>query len=198
MPCTSEWPDLEIFLPVYLNGNVSIDPDGISRVHGDETQKFERNDEWVNVFLRSFLMFWPVKQSQVKFRVIVDEELRNSSLLKDHVTDFISEKSIELGEDFPHINVTYNPRLEHVYSTGHDRQQYLMFTADKMTSSEFVAFVDTDALFHSYADINDMFENGKPIIHGKIQYFGGNTLPFRTNSISVDHHYPLKFTSFRW
>ena len=173
--CTVKWPDLEIFLPVYLNGNVTADNDGIARVHGDVTQKFDRNDEWTNVFLRSFLMFWPVKQSNVKFRVIIDEELRNSSLVKNHITDFIDSKSAELGEDFPDINVTYDPPLVNVYTTGHDRQQYLMFTADKITSSEFVAFVDTDALFHSYADVNDMFEDGKPIIHGKIQYFGGNT-----------------------
>ena len=174
--CNKKWPDLEIFLPVYLNGNVSTDQNGIARVLGDVTQKFERNDEWSNVFLRSFLMFWPVKESKVKFRIILDEELRNSSLVKEHVTDFIDKKSMELGEDFPHIDVTYNPPLEHVYTTGHDRQQYLMFTADKITSSEFVAFVDTDALFHSYADLDDMFEDGKPIIHGKIQYFGGDNL----------------------
>lgn len=194
--CTTKWPDLEIFLPVYLNGNVSTDPDGVARVHGDVTQKFERNDEWTNVFLRSFLMFWPVKESKVKFRVILDEELRNSSLVKEHITNFIDKKSIELGEDFPSINITYNPPLKNVYTTGHDRQQYLMFTADKITSSEFVAFADTDTLFHSYADVNDMFEDGKPIIHGKIQYFGGNTVYF-VMFISF-YHLILQIELVRW
>lgn len=62
-----------------------------------------------------------------------------------------------------------------------------MFEADTITTSKYVAFVDTDALLHSYADVNDMFEDGKPIIHGKIQYFGGGKTIKRDWAASTYH-----------
>ena len=49
-----------------------------------------------------------------------------------------------------------------VYETGHDRQQYMMFYADNYTTSEFVGFVDTDAIVHSFVDREDIFEEGRP------------------------------------
>ena len=185
--CTVHWPELEIFLPIYLNPNVSVDSLNIRRVMGDVTQKFDRNNEWIDIFMRSFLMFWPVKRSNVKFRLIIDQEFENSTLIPMHVTNFIDSMTSELGDSFPLINITFNAPKQNVYNSGHDRQQYMMFTADKFTLSEHVAFVDTDTLFHSYADVNDMFENGKPIIHGKIQNFGGGKTIKRDWSASTYH-----------
>ena len=49
---------------------------------------------------------------------------------------------------------------------GHSRQQYDMFIADYYTDSEYVGFVDTDAVFISPALPETMFDNGKPIVKG--------------------------------
>jgi hypothetical protein len=57
------------------------------------------------------------------------------------------------------------------YKRGHDRQQRLMFWADNFTTAEYVGFVDTDCVFITYVDREDLFENGKPVINGR----SGNT-----------------------
>ena len=45
-----------------------------------------------------------------------------------------------------------------------------MFYADNFTdkSAKYVGFMDSDTLFHSYVDREDLFEDGKPIIHGRL------------------------------
>ena len=40
----------------------------------------------------------------------------------------------------------------------------MMFYADNFTQSEFVGFVDSDCLFLTYVDREDLFETGKPVI----------------------------------
>lgn len=43
----------------------------------------------------------------------------------------------------------------------------MMFWADNYTSSEFVGFVDTDAVFLTYIDREDLFEDGKPVVNAR-------------------------------
>ena len=45
----------------------------------------------------------------------------------------------------------------------------MAITSSNITSLEYIGFVDTDTLFHSYVDYHDIFEDSnKPIIHGRI------------------------------
>ena len=150
--CSRTWPKLELFIPVILV------PGGA------------RNDEWVNVFLRTYLLFWPTRLSGTTINLIVDVELRNSALVAMHIQSVIKTLSAELGDNFPKMHVTYHDHVSTVYKTGHDRQQFLMFNADNYTSAdaEFIGFMDSDALFHSFVDREDLFENGKAIINGRI------------------------------
>ena len=49
------------------------------------------------------------------------------------------------------------------------RQQLLMIYGDTFSSAEYIAFADTDTLFVSFVDRDDLFdEKGKPIIRGRI------------------------------
>lgn len=44
----------------------------------------------------------------------------------------------------------------------------MMLWADNFTESEYVAFVDSDAVFLTAVDREDLFENGKPVINGRL------------------------------
>ena len=69
------------------------------------------------------------------------------------------------------IKLTTNSYPSHIYhSTGHYRQQLIMFEADLYTDPnvEYIGFVDTDCLFITYTDREDLFEGSKPVINGRI------------------------------
>jgi hypothetical protein len=46
-----------------------------------------------------------------------------------------------------------------------------MFYADNYTSSEYVGFVDTDAIIHSFVDREDIFEEDRPVVHGRLSQY---------------------------
>ena len=53
------------------------------------------------------------------------------------------------------------------HSSGHDRQQLVMFWADNFTASEYVGFVDTDTLFITQVVERDLFDTtGRPVVIG--------------------------------
>ncbi|RYH14781.1 hypothetical protein EON65_33030 [archaeon] len=81
-----------------------------------------------------------------------DEERRGSSEFKEDVTDVLDKYQEVFGDKFPRVYVKYNAPLENVYRSGHDRQQYLTFTADYYTDAEYVAFMDSDAFLHTFVD----------------------------------------------
>jgi hypothetical protein len=43
-----------------------------------------------------------------------------------------------------------------------------MFWADQYTDDEYVGFGDSDCLFYTHIDREDIFEDGKPVVHGRI------------------------------
>ena len=123
------------------------------------------------MFLRSFLLFWPVERSNTTIKLIIDDEQRNSTLINTYIDDVVARGMIEFGAAFPLITKAFHAPEVSIYRSGHDRQQYLMFKADLFTNATYVAFSDTDAFFHSYVDVDDIFYDDKPIIHGTIGYF---------------------------
>lgn len=103
-------------------------------------------------------------------RFVFDEELLDSNIKKTFVDDVLTQKKASFDGIFPTVEFSYQKPVENVYRTGHDRQQYLMFYADQYSDAEYVAFVDTDSFIHSVVDREDIFHDGKPIVHGKIGY----------------------------
>lgn len=166
--CTSKvWPSLELFLPVHL------------------MRSYSRNQEWHDVFLRSLLLFWPVLQSKTTLKIVMNQELEWTNMTRFYVLSPIALYREFLGDAFPVTSVAYSNLEANVYRTGHDRNQYLMFFADNYSTSEYVAFVDTDTVFHTYVDRDDLFDSFvslndegqqqqglRPIVHGRLRpYF---------------------------
>lgn len=104
-------------------------------------------------------------------RFLFDDEARNSS---EYSRMFTEMQNIVEGK--AHTVVTYNSPSHH-YKTGYDRQQWLKFNADNFTSSEYVGFVDADTVIITYVDREDLFEDGKPVINGRIGHVGYSEKP---------------------
>jgi hypothetical protein len=49
-----------------------------------------------------------------------------------------------------------------------------MFNADNWTTAEYVAFADTDCVFITYVDREDLFEDGLPVINARSGPVVGN------------------------
>jgi hypothetical protein len=142
---TSIWPTLELFIPI-----------------GSKKANHPRYHEYETVFLRSFLLFWPLKVSNVSVRVALDGEDENSEHYNRVKSVFEGVKGRIPG------GISIQPITETgFYRNGKDRQQLMMFWADNFTSAEYVGFCDTDTLFLTYIDKFDLFEDGKPVINGR-------------------------------
>ena len=147
--CNKSWPDLEIVVPVYLEINSS------------------QNYHFQNIFLRSFLLFWP--QNTVKIiRVVLDEEIKGSFLEKTFIIDPINLAKLNFGPTyFPEVFIMHDRRMINVYkNNATDRQQYKMMMADMYATSAYIALVEPNVVFHSYVHRDDIFLKMKPIVHG--------------------------------
>lgn len=147
--CNRPWPALELFLPINTKANqASI------RIH-----------EWRNIFLRSFLLFWPLQLSQIKLLIVTDIENKDNHIdygIQSIVNNTLRE-IIQGG-----VSIQYNNIAKQYYhGHGHDRQQLLMFWPENYTSTEYIGYVDTDCLFLTYVDREDLFEDGKPVVNGR-------------------------------
>ena len=77
------------------------------------------------------------------------------------------------------LNVTFGP-IAPFYKSGYDRQQWTMFWADNYSTSEYIGFVDSDTLFTTYVDVEDLFEQGKPVVNGRLDYVNKKGDPWAT------------------
>ena len=148
--CDLPWPKIELFLPTSIHKN----------------HRSPRYYELDNVFLRSFLLFWPLEISNVSLTVAHDEETIS------HHSAIVTCKSItEIQHIMPGgAKVALLPPSPY-YRGNYDRQQLAMFWADNFTDSEYVGFMYTDVAFVTYIDREDLFEEGKPVINARGGYF---------------------------
>lgn len=155
--CNRPWPDLELFLPLNTNPHPRA-PD--------------RDSEYHRIYLRSLLLFWPLAASKTKLFFLADAENHDKP-----ETQRIHKDLLEVIA--PHVRggvrIEYNEPRALDSSRGHDRQQRLMLLADIWSRSEYVGFVDTDCLFVTYVDREDLFEDGRPVIIGRIGNFNSPT-----------------------
>jgi hypothetical protein len=148
--CPRQWPDLELFLPLSLH-----------------------NDYWKHYFFPSLFLFWPLEESKTKLTVVVDIESKTHrafAAFKEFLTEH--NNRVEGG-----ISLRLHEPSIYYADKGYDRQQYVMFYPENFTSSEYVGFVDSDAMFFTYVGLTDLFEEGKPVIHGRSGPFGSNEDP---------------------
>jgi hypothetical protein len=65
--CSSIWPQIEILVPANLQNSLSP-KETVSMAKS-------RSQEIYKIFFRSLYLFWPLKESNVSIRVIVDGEV---------------------------------------------------------------------------------------------------------------------------
>eukprot|EP01031_Cornospumella_fuschlensis_P029438 gene29438-35531_t len=161
--CTRKWPTIGMVIPLFIPGRGS----------NYSTRHFWPADwlpEYQDIFLRSVIMYWPWKLSNTTLTIMCDEERRGSREFEEDVINVLEHYKNVFGDKFPQTYIKYNAPMQNVYRSGHDRQQYLTFTADYYTDAEYVAFMDSDAFVHTFVDREDLFENGKAIIQGRLSY----------------------------
>ena len=169
--CTRPWPQLELWLPLGLRVAQGKQNKGIRR----------RNREFGYWFFRSFFLFWPIETSKVTLRLVLDEEI-GPAMPKGNLTSLYHDamqllsvyvdkrrKYIPTFDLSSLLNVTYGP-ISSIYKSGYDRQQWMMFWADNFSTSEYIGFVDSDTLFTTYIDLEDLFEQGKPVVNGRLGF----------------------------
>lgn len=152
--CNRPWPELELMVPLKLDGNV----------HG-------RRYEFESLFLRTFLFFWPLRVSNTSLMIVLNEE---SKTTEKYLYDEIYNTVMGVKDRIPGgVRVVDSPQSAY-YKHGSDRQQLLMFWADNYTTKEYVGFGDSDCSFLTYIDREDLFENGKPVVNGRSGYHHAN------------------------
>ncbi len=151
--CNRKWPELTLYLPL---GPLTSSRD-------------PRFYEFEVIFLRSLLLFWPLKVSNTSLMLVYDEERGTSEYMR-LTRDTVKEIAHRIPGGVKFVSVPPFPYYRH----GYDRQQYNMFYADNFTTSEYVGFIDADVAFSTYVDREDLFENGKPVVNARAGYHGGN------------------------
>ena len=133
------WPNLTLFAPVFPGGEAELN----------------------KVLLRSLKFFWP--KSNLRLLFLVDGELPPE--VRDPFGERI-KKSMEAHAISVEVKFNFIPRK--VYRGGWDRQQLIMLWADNFTDSEYVGFVDDDALFTKHILREDIFDEfNRPHVWGR-------------------------------
>jgi len=184
--CHRPWPDLELLLPVAL----------LAKDH-------DRRHEWRDVFLKSFMFYWPLKVSKTKLRMIYDHDVY-TDLLDGFKSDLGAlEKqwgfapSSRINGGLSLSTNTFDPPVFH--DMGHTRQQLVMFWGDIYSQSEYVGFVDTDTFFFTLVDREDLFESGKPVINGRIGKHQGDfweSVPMSSQWLMKGLEEPMRCMSY--
>jgi hypothetical protein len=94
--------------------------------------------------------------------VVMDDEKAedhvNAAQLSQHMSSLGVSHSIHFAQP---AEATY-------HSSGHTRQQLLMFWADNFTTADYIGFVDTDTVFVTRVVDSDVFDGPKPRIIGLV------------------------------
>ena len=118
-------------------------------------------DQFEEMLLRSLRLFWPAEA--VRLLIVLDDESEADHEWGPELTRDLSSYG------FASIRIAYEPPSD-VYAyhgrDGHNRQQRSMFWADNFTSADYVGFLDTDTLFTTRVHPGDLFECGRPVVHG--------------------------------
>lgn len=155
--CERPWPVIDLFLPVGI------------RPYLNDMHVNTRN-EWADLFLSSYLHFFPIKTAKSRVTFVIDAEAAADKTTPEY-KDFDNTLH-KFFDGYPHAEyqVVTNNYDQSVWVHGRWRQQLVGFFADLYVKAEYVGFVDGDSTFITYVDREDIFENGKPIVKGR---FGG-------------------------
>ena len=108
-------------------------------------------DWWEAGLKPSYELFWPKRYRRIKIITEFDQLENENFIKKSNSTSYI----------------TVTPEIPTNKSwTGHTKQQWDMFNADFYSNSEYIGFIDTDAVFITPVVESFIFEDNKPIVKG--------------------------------
>ena len=171
--CKRSWPQVEFLMPLMIRADES---------------KRNRNLEAINFFLTSYLTFFPISVANASVVFVVDEEVKDSKEFlnfKNVLNGYL--QSVRLPVE-PRIRIEFNTNSSY-YRSGYDRQQLIKLFSDNFTASEYVGIVDSDCTFMTYVDREDLFEGGKPVVNGRIGWYG-YTVPKGRNHYNPNFLWP--------
>ena len=117
--------------------------------------------EFYNMFIISFLLFWPYRSwTNSKLVVVLDNESERDHRFGTILANLPPYPEIRF-EDYKSNTFCSNWRRE-----GYSRQQYSNFFSDIYTQSQFIGIVDSDAFFATPITPENLFVDGKPRIYG--------------------------------
>ena len=162
LACDRPWPKISIFLPVNVMPYVR-----------DYKHSNTRN-EWQDIFLPSFLIFWPLNVSNTRVAFMIDEEA-NVTAIESFKSD-LKQTMSKVVKPPAYKVVTNNFSAESWHHLGSMRQQLTGFHADLHVDNdtEYIGYVDGDSYFITYVDREDLFEDGKPIVRPRFGSSWGN------------------------
>jgi hypothetical protein len=144
--CNRPWPQLELFV--------------LARVNNWD---YHRRYEAEMYFFRSLFLFWPLVLSNTSLNVLVDAELAGTQEYNE-----MKGTLEEMRWRFPGgVKLSHLPLVPYAYKIPAHRQQHAVFWVENFTESEYVGFADTDCVFYTYIDREDLFEDGKPVVNGR-------------------------------
>ena len=161
--CTRQWPTISLFVPVNI------------KPYKDDLHT-RTSDEWSDIFLSSYLQFWPITTSGTRVVFMIDDEcvqLQNGTVYS-RFRSTIDKYMVPAKAPYKIATNNFDPTFWH--KNGRMRQQLTGFFADKHVDAdaEFVGFLDGDTSFITYVDREDLFENGKPIVRPRFGAGWGN------------------------
>jgi hypothetical protein len=133
----------------------------VSSFPGDEeADNVNGFTELQSTLIRSLKFFWP--RDKLDIVVVLDDTVYNDEVGRDNMTSLVT--SLFRDNVRNKVQVKYNPRSNTtVYGTGWFLQQLVMFWADNFTDSEYIGFLDDDAIFSKAVQPYDLFDKmGRP------------------------------------
>lgn len=165
-PCDRPWPKINLFLPVNVMPSI--------REWG-EVGHAKTFNEWNDIFLPSFLVFWPLKLSQTRVYLMIGEDANTTYIERFHSTlNSTLSKVSDVPDELCKV-VTNNFESSYYNNQGPFRMQLIEYHADLYlpNDTEYIGFVDGDTYFTTYVDREDLFEEGKPIVRPRFGNFHG-------------------------
>ena len=108
----------------------------------------------------SYELFWPKNYRRIKVITESPKNLSKNAKFVEEINNLSYAKTVfELASGFEKLKQGWG---------GHKKQQYDMFYADHYSSSDYIGFIDTDAVFLTPVDERMLFNGTKPIIKGTV------------------------------
>ena len=114
-------------------------------------------NELARLSLKSMSIFWPVENLNLNL-------ITEATSVNDPGAIALKMLAQEILPAGSRIDISLTLSNKWTLQGGWNKQQWLMFWADKYDDAEFIGFLDSDTVFITRIFNRDLFNNGKPIV----------------------------------